>query len=161
MRRALAAAALAALLVPLAACSSQQAAENMVNDALGGSASVDMGEDGEVRVDTSDGSYEIGTGEFPEGWPADLSLIPGFTLASAASTPEGLTAQMIAEGDQAAAVDAYAKDLQANQGWSVDPSVPPGGVNGMWALTKEGKVVTMFSAASGGQTIVIFSVTDR
>jgi hypothetical protein len=31
----------------------------------------------------------------------------------------------------------------------------------MWALTKEGKVVTMFSAASGGQTIVIFSVTDR
>jgi hypothetical protein len=68
---------------------------------------------------------------------------------------------MIAEGDQAAAVDAYAKDLQANQGWSVDPSVPPGGVNGMWALTKEGKVVTMFSAASGGQTIVIFSVTDR
>ena len=36
MRRALAAAALAALLVPLAACGSQQAAENMVNDALGG-----------------------------------------------------------------------------------------------------------------------------
>ena len=72
MRRALAAAALAALLVPLAACGSQQAAENMVNDALGGSASVDMGEDGEVRVDTSDGSFEYGTGEFPEGWPADL-----------------------------------------------------------------------------------------
>lgn len=161
MRRALAAAALAALLVPLAACSSQQVAEDAVNDALGGSASVDMGEDGEVRVDTSDGSFEIGTGEFPEGWPADLALIPGFTLASAAATPDGLGAQMIAEGDQSAAVDAYAKDLQANRGWAVDPSIPPGGANGMWALTKEGKVATIFSAASGGQTIVVFSVSDR
>jgi hypothetical protein len=161
MRRTLAALALSTLLVPLAACSSQQAAENMVNDALGGSASVDMGEDGEVRVDTSDGSFEIGTGEFPEGWPADLTLIPGFSLASAGSTPEALTAQMIAEGDQSAAVDAYAKDLQANQGWAVDPSVPPGGANGMWALTKEGKVATIFSAASSGQTIVIFSITNR
>lgn len=161
MRRALAALALSALLVPLAACSSQQAAENMVNDALGGSASVDMGEDGEIRVDTSDGSYEIGTGEFPEGWPADLGVISGFTLASAGATPEGLTAQMIAEGDQSAAVDAYAKDLQANQGWAVDPSVPPGGANGMWALTKEGKVLTIFSAATGGQTVVILSIVDR
>jgi len=161
MRRALAATALAAALISLSACGSQQAAENMVNDALGGSASVDMGEDGEVRVDTSDGSFEVGTREFPEGWPADLELIPGFELASAASTPEGLSAQMIAESDQSAAVDAYVKDLQANRGWAVDPSVPPGGANGMWALTKEGKVATIFSAASGGQTIVVLSVTDR
>lgn len=152
------AAALAA--VSLAACGSDQAAENMVNDALGGSASVDMGEDGEVRIDTSDGSMEIGTGEFPEGWPADLSVISGFTLVAASNTPEGLSAQMIAEGDQTLAVDSYVKDLQANKGWAVDPSIPLGTPN-MWALTKEGKVATIFSAASGGQTVVIFSITDR
>ena len=160
MKRALAAAALAALLVPLAACSSQQTAENMVNDALGGSASVDMGEDGEVRVDTSDGTFEYGTGEFPEGWPADLTLIPGFTLLAGAATPDGLTAQMSASGDQTAAVDAYVKDLQANQGWAVDPSIPLGTPN-MWALTKEGKVVTIFSAPTGNETVVVFDVTDR
>ncbi|MFM1966590.1 MAG: hypothetical protein RL134_2315 [Actinomycetota bacterium] len=160
IRRALAAAALAAVLVPVAACGSQQAAEDMVNDALSGSASVDMGEDGEVRVDTSDGSFEVGTGEFPEGWPADLTVISGFELVSSASTPEGLTAQMIADGDQSAAVDTYVKDLQANKGWAVDPSVPLG-APGMWALTKEGKVATIFSAATGGQTAVIFNVTDR
>ncbi len=152
------AAALAA--VSLAACGSDQAAEDMVNDALGGSASVDMGEDGEVRIDTSDGSMEIGTGEFPEGWPADLSVISGFTLGAASNTPEGLSAQMIAEGDQTLAVDAYVKDLQANKGWAVDPSIPLGTPN-MWALTKEGKVATIFAAASGGQTVVIFSITDR
>jgi hypothetical protein len=132
----------------------------MVNDALGGSASVDMGEDGGVSVDTSDGSFEVGTGEFPEGWPEGLDLIPGFTLASAGATPEGLSAQMLAEGDQSAAVDAYVKDLQANRGWAVDPSVPLG-APGMWALTKEGKIVTIFSAVSGGQSVVIFSITDR
>ena len=160
MRRALAAAALAALLVPLAACGSQQAAEDMVNDALGGSASVDMGEDGEVRVDTSDGSFEYGTGEFPEGWPADLALIPGFTLLAGAATPEGLTAQMSASGDQTTAVSDYVKDLQANKGWAVDPSIPPGTPN-MWALTKEGKVATIFSGPTGNETVVVFSVADR
>ena len=160
MRRALAAAALAALLVPLAACGSQQAAEDMVNDALGGSASVDMGEDGEVRVDTSDGTFEYGTGDFPEGWPADLALIPGFELLAGAATPEGLTAQMSASGDQTSAVSDYVKDLQANRGWAVDPSIPPGTPN-MWALTKEGKVATIFSAPTGNETVVVFNVTDR
>ena len=160
IRRALAAAGLAALLVPLAACSSQQSAEDMVNDALGGSASVDMGEDGEVRVDTSDGSFEVGTGEFPEGWPADLAVIPGFELLSGGSTPEGLSAQMYAVGDQSAAIDAYVKDLQANKGWSVDPSIPFGTPN-MWALTKEGKVATIFSGPSSNETVVVFSITDR
>ena len=160
MKRALAAAALAALLVPLAACSSQQTAEDMVNDALGGSASVDMGEDGEVRVDTSDGTFEYGTGEFPEGWPADLALIPGFSLLAGAATPEGLTAQMSAPGDQATAVSDYVKDLQANKGWAVDPSIPPGTPN-MWALTKEGKVATIFSGPTGNETVVVFSVADR
>ncbi|MEX1209605.1 MAG: hypothetical protein WEA35_01885 [Candidatus Nanopelagicales bacterium] len=144
----------------VSACGSEQAAENTVNDALGGSASVDMGEDGEIRVDTGDGSIEIGTGEFPEGWPADLTVIPGFTLAAASVTSDGLSAQMVAEGDETEAVRTYAIDLQANQGWAVDPSLPPG-ANGMWALTKEGKVVTMFSAAAGDQTVVIFSIADR
>ena len=160
MRRAVLSFAAALAAVSLAACGSDQAAEDMVNDALGGSASVDMGEDGEVRIDTSDGSMEIGTGEFPEGWPADLAVISGFTLVAASNTPEGLSAQMIAEGDQTLAVDSYVKDLQANKGWAVDPSIPLGTPN-MWALTKEGKVATIFSAASGGQTVVIFSITDR
>lgn len=144
----------------ITACGSQQSAENMVNDALGGSASVDMGDNGEVRVDTSDGSLDVGSGEFPDGWPTDLTLIPGFDLASSASTPEGLTAQMVAEGDQTQAVSDYAQDLQANQGWAVDPSIPPG-ANGMWALTKEGRVATIFSAAAGSQTVVIVTVADR
>jgi hypothetical protein len=144
----------------LTGCGSQQTAENMVNDALGGSASVEMGEDGEMRVDTSDGSFEIGTGKFPEGWPADLAVIPGFSLVSAGSAPDGLTAQMLADGDATEAVKAYVTDLQANRGWAVDPSVPPG-ANGMWALTKEGKVVTIFSAAAGTETIVIFSIAER
>ena len=160
MRRAVLSFAAALAAVSLAACGSDQAAEDMVNDALGGSASVDMGEDGEVRIDTSDGSMEIGTGEFPEGWPADLAVISGYTLVAASNTPEGLSAQMIADGDQTLAVDAYVKDLQANKGWAVDPSIPLGTPN-MWALTKEGKVATIFSAASGGQTVVIFSITDR
>jgi hypothetical protein len=150
IRRAVVSLAAAVAAVSLVACGSPQSAEDMVNDALGGSASVDMGDDGEVRVDTSDGSMEFGTGNFPEGWPADLGVIPGFELLASGTTADGMTAQMYAEGDQSAAVDAYVKDLQANKGWAVDPSVPLGTPN-VWALTKEGKVVM----------IVAFSVTTR
>jgi hypothetical protein len=160
IRRALAGLALAAIILPVAACGSQQAAENMVNDALGGSASVDMGEDGEVRVDTSDGSMEFGTGEFPADWPADLGVIPGFELLASGAATYGMSAQMYAEGDQSAAVDAYVKDLQANKGWAVDPSVPLGTPN-VWALTKEGKVVMIVSGPATNETLVAFSVTDR
>ena len=121
----------------------------------------DKGLWGEVAsLFTADGSFEYGTGEFPEGWPADLTLIPGFTLLAGAATPDGLTAQMSASGDQTTAVSDYVKDLQANQGWAVDPSIPPGTPN-MWALTKEGKVATIFSAPTGNDTVVVFNVTDR
>jgi hypothetical protein len=161
VRRSLTVLAAAALAVVLSACgSAQQSAENMVNDALGGSASVDMGEDGEVRVDTSDGSMEFGTGNFPEGWPEDLGVIPGFELLAAATTPEALTVQMYAEGDQSAAVDAYVKDLQANKGWAVDPTVPPGTPN-MWALTKDGQVVMILSGPNSNDTVVAFSLRAR
>ncbi len=160
IKRALAGLALAAIILPVAACGSQQAAEDMVNDALSGSASVDMGEDGEVRVDTSDGSMDIGTGEFPADWPADLVVIPGFQLLASGTTAEGMSAQMYAAGNQSEAVDAYVKDLQANKGWAVDPSVPLGMPN-VWALTKEGKVVTILAGPSANETIVAFSVTNR
>lgn len=130
-------------LVGVTACSSEQATDSTTDSASSSSASVDAG-----------------VGEFPAEWPADLTVIPGFTLASASVTADGLSAQMTAEGDETEAVRTYALDLQANQGWAVDPSLPPG-ANGMWALTKEGKVVTMFSAAAGNQTVVIFSITDR
>ncbi len=160
-RRALAAAAVAALALSLAACgTSQQATEDQINDALGGSASVDMGPDGEMRVEMSEGSVEIGTGEFPDGWPADLGVIPGFELLSSGTTADALNAQMYAEGDQSAAVTDYVTDLQANQGWAVDTSIPLGTPN-MWALTKQGKVVTIFSAPSGQETVVVFSISDR
>ena len=159
--RALAAAVIAALVFPLVACgTSQQATEDQINDALGGSASVDMGPDGEMRVEMSEGSVEIGTGEFPDGWPADLGVIPGFELLSSGTTTDALSAQMYAEGDQSAAVADYVRDLQANRGWAVDPSIPIGTPN-MWALTKQGQVVTIFSAPTGNETIVIFSVGDR
>jgi hypothetical protein len=67
---------------------------------------------------------------------------------------------MYAEGNQSEAVDTYVKDLQANKGWAVDPSIPPGTPN-MWALTKEGKVATIFSGPTGNETVVVFSVTAR
>jgi hypothetical protein len=142
IRRALAVAGAAALITMLAACGSSSS------------------EGGSAEPDPTTASASVNAAEFPSGWPADLTVIPGFSLLGSASTADTLSAQMYAEGDQSAAVDAYVKDLQANKGWSVDPSVPLGMPN-MWALTKEGKVVMILSGPSNTETVVAFSVTNR
>jgi hypothetical protein len=70
--------ALPALLVLLAlgsACgaASEEATERMVDAAVGSDADVDL-DDGQVSIETEDGSFSTGGGEVPETWPEDIPL---------------------------------------------------------------------------------------
>lgn len=50
----------------------------------GGGANVSVDADsGDLRVETEDGSFSIGTDELPEGWPEDIPLPPGHRISSA------------------------------------------------------------------------------
>ena len=161
IRRALAGLALAAIILPVAACGSQQAAEDMVNDALSGSASVDLDADGGVKVEASDGTIEFGTGELPPTWPSEVPPPPGFEVIMAGSTPEDITggfnASFQAPGDQMAAVDAYVRDLM-NKGFAVDGDIPLG-ANGMYGLVGNGYQVDMLAVNMGETTQVTMRIT--
>ena len=158
LRLAVAGAAIAIIAVAASGCgSSQQAAENAVNDALSGSASVDIGEDGSVKVEGSEGTYQYGTGELPEGWPEEVPVPPGFTVMASAKSGDTFTAQFEAAGDQTQAVKDYAIWLQ-NNGWAIDAQIPPG-TNGMWGFRAFGYSLTMLSTVFGDQTVVSVNIT--
>ncbi len=162
MRRALAAVAGATIAVGLlTACggSSTQTAEDMMNDALSGSASVQLDEDGGVKVEASDGTIEFGTGELPPTWPSEVPPPPGFEVIMAGSTggDTNWTGSFQAPGDQMAAVDAYVRDLM-NRGFAVDGDIPLG-ANGMYGLVGNGYQVDMLAVNMGETTQVTMRIT--
>jgi hypothetical protein len=146
MRRALAAVAGATIAVGLlTACggSSTQTAEDMMNDALSGSASVQLDEDGGVKVEASDGTIEFGTGELPPTWPSEVPPPPGFEVYVAGEVDGGWRGGFQAPGDQMAAADAYVRDLM-NRGFAVNGDIPLG-ANGMYGLVGNGYQVDMMA----------------
>lgn len=153
MRRTLAAVVGAALtVVALAACggSATDQAEKAINDALSGSASVDVNDSGGIKVENSEGTMEFGTGELPADWPSVVPPPPGFEVIMAGSTNGSFNASFQAPGDQTAAVDAYVKDLMG-AGFAVDSNIPLG-ANGMYGLVGNGYRVDMLAVNMGDST---------
>jgi ABC-type amino acid transport substrate-binding protein len=161
MRRALAASAAALLsLAALTACggSATDRAEDAMNDALSGSASVQLDEDGGVKVEGSDGTIEFGTGGLPASWPSEVPPPAGFEVIMAGSTAgdTNWTGSFTAPGDQMAAVEAYAKDLM-NKGFAVDGNIPLG-ANGMYGLVGNGYRVDFLAIYMGDSTQVTMRI---
>jgi len=158
MRRVVAAAVGAVLAVgALSACgSATDRAEDAMNDALSGSGSVDLDADGGIKVEASDGSAEIGTGNLPEGWPSDVPQPEGYTLVgSFGDTKSTWTASWNAEGDRMAEVPAYIDAIVA-QGFVVEDT---GSVPGTYRLSKGDRIVVVLAAlVPDGSTNISVSV---
>jgi hypothetical protein len=154
------AASVALALGALTACggSATDRAEDVMNDALSGSASVQLDEDGGVKVEGSDGTMEIGTGNLPANWPSEVPPPPGFTVIMAGSTAgeTNWTGSFQAPGDQTAAVEEYAKDLM-NKGFAVDGNIPLG-ANGMYGLVGNGYRVDFLALVMGDVTQVTMRI---
>jgi hypothetical protein len=101
------------VLAPLgvAACSSDDVADRIAEEAIesgGGDANVDINsEDGSVSVDTEDGSFSFGDGEVPEEWPADIPLPEGLTVLAGSTIEENGTLNVSVTGN----VDATAAEI--------------------------------------------------
>lgn len=154
MRRVVVAASAAIAALLLAACgggSAAQKAEDALNEAMSGSGSVSVGEDGGIKIEASEGTMEFGTGQLPADWPASVPAPSGFDVVMAGSTPEGaFNASFQAQGDQMAAVDDYVKVLM-NSGFAVNGDIPLG-ANGMYGLVGNGYRVDMLAVNMGDAT---------
>jgi copper chaperone CopZ len=151
----------AMLTVPLllAGCSNaaDKAAEKTVEkqlEAAGGDASVDINGD-EIKVETSDGTVEAGTGKLPSGFPeADVPLVDGEVIVGV-STGDGFSVSVKYDGSVADGFAAASKAL-TGAGLAQEEGMPIGDNSG--AFTGNGYSVLLTAADMGGQTAVNYIV---
>lgn len=60
----------------------QKATEKAIESGADGNADVDIS-DGEMNIETEDGSFSVGSGEIPDSWPEDVPLPDGLEVLSA------------------------------------------------------------------------------
>ncbi len=60
----------------------EKATEQAIESQGGDDANVDIGSDGQVKIETAEGSYSAGTGEKPKGWPDDVALPDGLEIVT-------------------------------------------------------------------------------
>lgn len=77
-----------ALTLP-ASCSkaAEKLSEGAVEQQTGGE--VDVDSDGNVKIETDEGSLSVGTGEVPDGWPDDIGLPDGLVIVSGSDIGSG------------------------------------------------------------------------
>lgn len=112
---------LGAVLV-LTGCGGEEIAERIAEEA-GGADNVEIDPDsGEVHVEGSEGSFSIGGGDIPDGFPDELPIPDGLEVAGSASFSggeEGTAFVQLQGGDYDELTSFYESELPAN-GWTVE-----------------------------------------
>lgn len=109
----------------------EKMAEQALEDAGGGN--VDIGKDGQIKIETKDGTYEsdgqgnvrietedgtttAGSG-LPDGWPDDVPVPGDASVTYGSASPEGLMVTLQIKGSPA---DAFDELKAALDGWAVE-----------------------------------------
>lgn len=102
----------------------EERTEQAIERETGGQADVDLRGDGSMRIDTKDGTVEIGRQALPSDWPTEIGTYPGSTIVTTANvtSDKGRPASMITAttGDSAAKIATYFKDRLAADGWEIN-----------------------------------------
>ncbi len=97
----------------------EKAVEKQLEDAGGDDVDIDI-DDETVKVETSDGTFEAGTGDLPEGYPADqVPVVDGTVMFAVSDGDGGFSVAVEYDGS---ADEAYAAAEQALTGAGLSPS---------------------------------------
>ncbi len=168
MRTTLGVAVLGAALVLGTGCgaaadkAAERVSEEATEEALGGG-NVDIDDDGNVEVETEDGSLSVGTGELPDDWPEDIPVIEGATLEgaySSSSNGESVHTASLTTDDSVADVLAFYKDELS--GWTVDQestSEVNGSESGILTVSDGDRTAAITASETDGTTNVSITHT--
>lgn len=149
-----------------------EATEEIIEEQTGGKASVDVGSDGQVAIETEDGtfssdgegnvsieaedgSYTSGTGAVPAGWPddialpADLEVITGSDLDGGA---DGTTSSSIVATTSLSPDEAIEFFESALDGWEV---------GGRFDSSTDGGAFRSLQLTSGDRALQVTAGTDE
>ena len=144
----------------LAACSSDDAAEEAVEEATGGDV-----DDGSVTFEDEDGSTSIGTcDELPDDFPSDVPTPDADPVACGSTTggPGDDTWSITYSNDDASAVEDYQGTLE-DADFTVDGEFSAGGSEGgfsSFSATNDAYTVTVTSAGAGDEGVINVTVTS-
>jgi hypothetical protein len=138
----------------------ERVSEEAAEEAIGGG-NVDIDDDGNVQVETEDGSVAYGTGDLPEGWPEDVPMpdeteiegsFGGTTASGTNLTVAGETSLSPEEVDQ----------HFAGIGWTTDSEFSGGAADedaGYVRSLSDGERTLAITAAAGTDGKTTFSAT--
>jgi hypothetical protein len=160
MRTTLGVAVLGAALVLGTGCgavadkATERATEEATEEALGGDAQVDVDDDGNVQIESEDGSASYGTGELPDDWPDDIPM-PDDTEITAAISSDGTSNISGTSSLSPEEVDAHFADL----GWesTSESNAELGGTTSYYRTLEDGGrelSVTATEDPTSGDTII-------
>jgi hypothetical protein len=137
----------------------EEAVEKAIEAEAGGDVEVDAAE-GELVVNTPEGTVSVGTGQLPADWPTDVPIYPGATVVASVSgaAAGGGAAVTAMSTDGAEPILAFYADKMS--GWAVqfDASTPEGHARG-YASPDGKRTVQLAVAGAGGQTSVTVTTT--
>ncbi len=138
----------------------EKAIEKQLEDATGDDVDIDIDDD-KVKVETSDGTFEAGTGDLPEDYPSsDVPVVDGEVLYAVSDGAGGFSVAVQYDGS---ADDAYAAAEQALTGAGLSNSDLIDTLEGSnsGAFEGNGYDVLVSVIDSGGQPAVNYIVTEQ
>ncbi len=145
--------------IALAGCGQsaiEREAERAIERDTGEQADVDL--DGDtMRIDTKDGTVEIGRQTIPSDWPTDIGTYPGSTIVSSANvtSDKGQPASMITatSDDAAQKIATYFKDRLTADGWQVNAEAVMGTMT-IISATKADREFALQIVSDGSQSTI-------
>ncbi len=138
--------------------------ENAIEEETGGDADVNFGNDGTMRVETDEGTFEAGGNRVPSDWPSDAPVYPGAKVTYSAmmnpQTGEPGAALMLSTEDSEEDVEAFYTAQIATDGWKVEGTMRSGGMTVITAK-KEGRVLSLMITAANGQTSITIGLGEE
>lgn len=149
----------------LTACG-QNPAEKMMENAIeketGGQANVDIA-NGTMKVQTSEGSFEVGGNTLPKDWPSDAPAYPGASIQYSASGMQdsgaGQGVMLTTKDSLQTVVDFYTEQMKKN-GWTIEGSMNAGTTSTI-AGSKDDRVFTVVASNVDGTTNITLALGTK
>lgn len=150
----------------LVGCGGESAVENameqQIEEETGEEANVVI-DDTSMRVETEEGTVEIGSASLPENWPEDVAVYPNAAVSySAAVNSENGEPQMafvITTDDSVTAVAAFYKDQLMANGWTMEAAMEAGTMT-ILSGSKDDRIVSLVINGSEEQTSVTLTISN-
>ena len=136
----------------------EKAMEKAFEDSMGGEANIDV--DGDtVKIETEDGTLQVGTSELPENWPEDIYIAEG-KITSASSHTDGIFNVSIEASESVSDMQTKYKEELEKNGWTINMTFALDD-NVLLGAEKDDRSVSITIGIDEGKTLIIIGTSKN